>query len=330
MTEHSNSVAGKICWVLTDGKPGMENQCLGLAEALGLNPDVKRVAPRFPWRVLPPHLWFGALHAPGPDGDVLSPPWPDLLIATGRQTVALSIAIKRLAGNRVFTVQIQNPVISAARFDLVATPRHDRLTGENVIVTEGALHRITPDRLAAEAGKFRDRLAGLPNPRVAVLIGGSNGQYRMTRKSAEALADRVAGLANNQGAGLMVTTSRRTGAENEAILRDRLAGLSADIWDGAGDNPYFGYLGLADAIVVTGDSVSMVSEACATGKPVYVFDLEGGSEKFRRFHENLRARGFTRPFTGSLENWNYTPLRDTESVADEIRRRIDALNAKAA
>ena len=330
MTEHSDPVAGKVCWVLTDGKAGMENQCLGLAEALGLDPEIKRIAPRFPWRFLPPDLWFGALHAPGPDGDTLSPPWPDLLIATGRQTVALSIAIKRLVGNRIFTVQIQNPVIGATRFDLVATPRHDRMTGGNVIVTEGALHRITPDRLTAEAEKFRGGLSGLPQPRIAVLIGGSNGQYRMTRKSTEALADRLAVLARDHGAGLMVTASRRTGAENEATLRERLAGHSAEIWNGAGDNPYFGYLGLADAIVVTGDSVSMVSEACATGKPVYVFDLEGGSEKFRRFHDNLRERGFTRPFTGSLEIWDYTPLRDTELVADEIRRRIDALGAKAA
>jgi len=330
MTKKSDSGTGIRCWVLTDGKPGMENQCLGLAEALGLDPEVKRVAPRFPWRILPPHLWFQALRAPGPDGDSLSPPWPDLLIATGRQTVALSIAIKRLAGNRVFTVQIQNPVINANRFDLVATPRHDRLTGENVIVTEGALHRITPERLAREAEIFRDRLAGLGRPLVAVLIGGSNGQYRMTRQSTEALANGLADLARDHGVGLMVTASRRTGVENEALLRERLAGLPAEIWDGTGDNPYFGYLGLADAIVVTGDSVSMVSEACATGKPVYVFDLEGGSDKFRRFHENLRERGFTRAFTGKLENWDYKPLRDTAHVADEIRRRIAALGLNEA
>lgn len=199
MTENSDSVAGMRCWVLTDGKPGMENQCLGLAEALGLEPDVKRIAPRFPWRLLPPHLWFSALRAPGPDGDILSPPWPDLLIATGRQTVALSIAIKRLCGDRIFTVQIQNPVINARKFDLVATPRHDRLTGENVIVTEGALHRITQDRLASEGEIFKERLAGLGHPRIAVLIGGSNGQYRMTRQSTELLADGLAGLARNQG-----------------------------------------------------------------------------------------------------------------------------------
>ncbi len=327
MTENSDSVARMSCWVLTDGKPGMENQCLGLAEALGLDPDIKRVAPRFPWRALPPHLWFGALRAPGPDGDVLSPPWPDLLIATGRQTVALSIAIKRLCGDRIFTVQIQNPVISAGRFDLVVTPRHDRLSGENVIVTEGALHRITPERLAAEAEIFRDRLAGLGRPLVAVLIGGSNRQYRMTEKSTEMLADRLAGLTRDHGAGLMVTASRRTGAENEAKLRERLAGLPAEIWDGAGANPYFGYLALAEAIIVTSDSVAMTSEACATGKPVFVIELPGGSVKFERFHDGLATAGCTRAFTdavaaGGLATWRYTPLGETASVAGEVRRRI--------
>jgi uncharacterized protein len=324
MTKNSDSVAGMSCWVLTDGKPGMENQCLGLAEALGLDPKVKRVTSRFPWRFLPPQFWFNALWAPGPKGDILSPPWPDLLIGSGRQSVALSIAIKRLCGDRIFTVQIQNPVIDSRKFDLVATPRHDGLTGENVIVTEGALHRITPERLTSEGELFKDRLAGLGHPRIAVLIGGSNGQFRMTRQSTESLADGLAGLVRNHGAGLMVTASRRTGAENEAVLRDRLKGLSAEIWDGSGANPYFGYLGLADAILVTGDSVSMVSEACATGKPVYVFDLEGGSDKFRRFHENMRERNFTRPFQGELKDWDYTPLQDTARVAEEIRRRIAA------
>lgn len=302
----------------------MENQCLGLAEALGLDPVVKRVAPRLPWRALPPHLWFGALAAPGPEGDGLAPPWPELLIATGRQTVALSIAIKRRAGRATFTVQIQNPVLSPARFDLVIVPRHDRLTGDNVFVTEGALHRVTPARLATEADRFRDVLAALPRPLVAVLVGGANRQYRMPPAVAEKLADGLRRLAEHHGAGLVVTPSRRTGTDNEAILRRALAGAPAVVWDGAGDNPYFGYLGLADAIVVTGDSVSMVSEACATGKPVYVFDLEGGSDKFYRFHDNLLAHGHTRPFTGVLEPWDSAPLDDTGRAGEEVRRLFAA------
>ncbi|MBT5646243.1 MAG: hypothetical protein HOJ41_00140, partial [Rhodospirillaceae bacterium] len=95
-------------------------------------------------------------------------------------------------------------------------------------------------------------------------------------------------------------------------------------WDGSGDNPYFGLLGLADAIVVTADSVSMVSEACATGKPVHVIELDGGSAKFARFHEALRRAGITRPFNGTLESWTYDAPDDTARVAAEIVHRISS------
>ena len=310
------------CWVLSDGKPGMRNQCIGLAEALGVGFAVKTIRARLPWRILPPQLWLSPLSAPGSEGDGLRPPWPELLIATGRQTVALSLAIKRAIAERTFTVQIQNPAHALARFDLVVAPRHDELAGDNVIVTEGALHRVTAERLAQEGEQFRALLEHLPRPLVAVLIGGSNRQYRFTRDGARRLAAGLADLGRRHGAGLAITTSRRTGAANERLLRDALGEADAYFWDGAGANPYFGFLGLADAIVATSDSVSMVSEACATGKPVYIFDLDGGSGKFRRFHGNLRRRGMTRAFTGTVESWSYEPLDDTGRVADEIRRRM--------
>ena len=300
----------------------MENQCLGLAEALGMAPVVKRIVARFPWSVLPPQLWFAPFSAPGTGGDMLAPPWPDLLIATGRPTVALSIAIRRASRGRTFTVQIQNPTVDPGRFDLVVAPAHDGLAAENVIATIGALHRITSARLAEDADRFRPRLRHLPRPLVAVLIGGSNAQYRMTPAVAERLADDLARLAIVHKAGLLVTPSRRTGKRNEGLIRDKLAGLPVEIWDGSGENPYFAYLGLADAVVVTGDSVSMVSEACATGKPVYVFDLDGGSKKFRSFHAGLRAKGITRPFSGELSQWTYEPLDDMRRVAEEVRRRM--------
>lgn len=311
-------------WVLSDGKPGMENQCLGLAEALDLDAVIKRVKTRFPWSVLPPQLWLRALAAPGRKGDPVAPPWPDLLIASGRKSVALSVAIRRASGGRTFTVQIQNPTVPPDRFDLVVVPRHDRLSGPNVIVTEGALHRVTPQRLSAEAERFRNSLSNLPRPLVAVLIGGSNGQYRMTRAATERLGDALIRMARKYGAGLAVTPSRRTGKDNEARLRRKLSDAPAVMWDGAGDNPYFGYLGLADAIVVTCDSVSMASEACSTGKPVYVFDLDGGSRKFRAFHRRLRDRGITRRFSGELAQWTYETLDDTARVAETIRRRLGA------
>ncbi len=307
------------CWVLTDGKAGMESQCLGLAEALRLSPQVKRISPRFPWSILPPQLWAAPLRSPGAGGDLLSPPWPDLLIATGRQTVAPALAIRKSSGSSTITVQIQNPTVTPARFDLVIAPRHDGIKGDNVVETLGALHRITPTRLARHSAKFIDRYRALPRPLVAVLIGGTNKQYRMTGTSSDQLANLLVQVAEQQGVGLAMTASRRTGDDNIRYLRQRLSGLPADIWDGTGDNPYFGMLGLSDAIVVTSDSVNMVSEACATGKPVYVFHLEGGSAKFDRFHQVLEESGITRPFSGTIEHWEYEPPDDMNRAADAVR-----------
>ena len=312
------------CWVVTDGKPGMENQCLGLAEALGLTPVVKRVQLRSPWRQLSPYLRVGNRFAAGPEGDPIEPPWPDLLIGTGRKAIAPSLAVRKASGGRTYTVQIQDPMISPRHFDMVVVPRHDRLRGPNVLVTRGALHRVTPRILAEAAQRHAARLAHLPHPRVAVLIGGNNGVYALTPTIMGEVASTLADLARQHGAGLMVTPSRRTGADNEAILRARLRDLPAEVWDGTGENPYFAYLGLADVVVVTCDSVSMTSEACSTGKPVYVIELEGGSPKFRAFHDGLYQDGITRRFTGELERWTYTPMDETRIVADALRDRLAA------
>jgi len=305
-------------WVVTDGIIGTEKQCIGLAERIGLPFAVKRIKVRAPWRWLPPQTWLMPLAAIDPAGDRLDPPWPDLLIASGRKAVAPSIAIRRLSRGRTFTVQIQNPAVSLDNFDLVVAPRHDRLTGPNVISTAGALHGLTPEVLARAAERVAGQVEGLPRPLVLVLVGGANRVYRFGVAEAQSLA---ADLAKLHGT-LLVTTSRRTGAEQARALIAGLPPGRAIVWDGGGDNPYPGWLGLADAVVVTGDSVNMVTEACAAGRPVYVVELPGGSAKFRAFHELMRAEGHTRPFTGRLEDWTPARLDDTEHVAAVIRDRL--------
>lgn len=270
---HSTISGSLTCWVVSDGKPGMENQCIGLAEALGLTPVVKRVRLRSPWRQLSPFLRLGNRFAVGPEGDSIRAPWPDLMIGSGRQAIAPLLAASKQSRGRTFTVYIQDPQINPRYFGLVVVPRHDRLRGPNVMATRGALHRVTPKLLAEAAQRHAPRLADLPHPRVAVLIGGTNGVYALTPTIMGDVAEKLSELARSKGAGLMVTPSRRTGADNEAILRARLNGLPAEVWDGTGENPYFAYLGLADAVVVTCDSVSMTSEACSTGKPVYVIEI---------------------------------------------------------
>jgi mitochondrial fission protein ELM1 len=313
--------AAMLCWVITDGKAGMESQCVGLAETLDLVPVVKRTRLRSPWRQLSPTILRDApMRALSVRGDGLAPPWPDILIATGRQSVLPSLLVDRESGHRTFRIQIQNPTIDPRRFDLIVVPRHDRLRGENVIVTRGALHRVNATRLDQARDHFATRLGALPHPRIAVLIGGNNDVFRMTPEVIARLADQLAALARDGGS-LMVTASRRTGAENEALLRQKLAGVTGEVWDGTGENPYFGYLAHADAILVTEDSVNMVSEAAATGKPVHLVSLVGGSAKFRRFREALEKDGVVRPFAGRIEHWTYPVADDMEAVARAVRER---------
>jgi uncharacterized protein len=308
-------------WAIHDGKVGMASQVLGLAEAVGWPFVEKRLAIRAPWRHLVPALWFQPLAAPGADGDRLDPPWPDLVIGCGRNAVAPALAVKRASGGRSFWVQIQDPRFARSRADLLVVPSHDPAQGPNVMTTLGAVHRVTSERLAAGARRFAPLLAHLPRPLVAVLIGGDNRVYRLTPERFSKLAADLAALAQG-GAGLAITPSRRTSAAAFAELRERLEGLPAFIWDGTGENPYFGMLGLADAIVVTADSVNMVSEAAATGQPVHVVELDGGSKKFARFHRAMAEAGITRPFRGTIETWRYRPPDETARAAALIRDRL--------
>lgn len=312
-------MSGKCCWTLTTGEAGMTSQAIGLAEAVGLPFEHKTVGLRRPWRWLPGHLCPGVLRGLTPGSDALSPPWPDLLISCGRRSGAVSIAIRRASAGRTLTVHIQDPQIPPRYFDWVVPPRHDGLSGPNVIPTRGALHRVTQDKLAEHAARHAERLAYLPRPLVAVLIGGSNRTCRLTPERSADIGRRLRDLARTHGVGLAVTPSRRTGADNSAALREALTGTPHFFWDGSGENPYFGLLGLADHIVVTGDSASMVSEACATGKPVYVIDLPGYGRRLQRFHDQLRREGVTRIFDGRLDSWHYEPINDTPQVAARIR-----------
>lgn len=163
---------------------------------------------------------------------------------------------------------------------------------------------------------------------MAVLIGGKSKAYDLTASRMQQLATQLLELATRHGAGLVVTTSRRTGAENEAILQRVLANTDAQIWDGAGENPYFGMLGSADYIVVTEDSASMVSEACFTGKPVYVAKMEGGSKRFEAMHRQFLESGYTRIFEGNLEHWDSQPLDETRRIAAIVRERVASHDSK--
>jgi mitochondrial fission protein ELM1 len=320
-TPSAEGADAPLVWVLHDGKAGMASQAMGLAEAAGFPLVEKSLAVRAPWAWLPPQLWVAPLAAVSDRGLPLRPPWPDVVIGCGRNTAAPALAIRAASGGRTVAAQVQDPGVGRNSFDLMVVPEHDRLRGSRIITSKGALHRVTPEKLAAARRQFPE-LAALPRPIIAVLIGGSNRAYRLTLDRLAAIADGIAACLRETGGGAVVTPSRRTGESGIALLRERLRGLPATIWDMTGDNPYFAYLATADAFLVTADSVSMVSEAAATGKPVHVIELDGGDAKFARFHAAMREADITRPFTGRIENWRYAPLDDTARAGATLRALV--------
>nr|WP_298215437.1 mitochondrial fission ELM1 family protein [Acidocella sp.] len=295
---------------------GLRAQALGLAEAAGFAPDLRPLRLRPGWGRVPASLWPHPRWAV--EREVLATPLPPVVIGTGGAGARVAAALRRPG---VRAVAIQHPRMNPARFDAILAARHDGLTGANVIVTRTALHRATPARLAAEGALWAPRFAHLPRPLAAVLLGGSNGRYHFGPAEAGILARQLAALMR-EGAGLILTPSRRTAPEAMAALRAALVPLGAWIWDFTGENPYFGMLACADAIIVTADSVSMVSEAVATSAPVLLARLPGRSARIGAFLAGLAAEGRVRDFAGRLELWNTAPLDDTEWAGRELRRRL--------
>jgi mitochondrial fission protein ELM1 len=249
----------------------------------------------------------------------LKAPKDELAITVGGAGGAVGAALRR-AGNQV--VQVQNPRVALKKFDLIIANPHDEITGTNVIIVRTALHRATQARLRAARELWLPRFAHLPRPLVGVLVGGSNGRYRLEQAEGEQLARDIAGIANRDHAGIIATPSRRTSPVVVNTLARALKPLGGWLWDMQGENPYYGILACAEMIIATVDSISMVSEAVATHAPVLLAELPGKSRRIEMFLRSLKEAGRARPFAGRLEYWPVLPLDDTEAAAGEVRRRL--------
>ena len=323
----TSSNACLVVWAVSDGRAGIEAQSLGLAEAVARRRPaeitVKRIEWRrplggLPWRLNPfPRSGLS-------QGSSIAPPWPDLWIAAGRATLPLSTRVRRWSGGRTFVVQTQDPRTASDRFDLVVPPLHDRLTGPNVLPIIGSPNRVTPERITEDLARFAQLVSPLVRPRIGVLIGGRSRAFDLPPERAAAMGDEIAAAVMQAGGSILATFSRRTPEPARAVLASRLEKLPGVIWDGTGDNPYFAFLGGADHLLATEDSVNIATEAASTGKPVHILAMTGGSPKFTRFHEGLRAHGASRPFTGAFETWTYPPLAESDRAAVEVLRRLDA------
>ena len=314
--ERPNDEAASI-WSLSDGRAGNVRQADALAHALGAA-DTVTLQPRWPWRTCAPRRLPGSEHAFGPAFARAAA--PALAIGCGRQA-ALATRVLGARGSR--SVQILDPRIDPAHWDLLVVPQHDRLRGANVLTTLGSLNPVDDAWLDNARAAFCD-YGDLPQPRTAVLLGGSSRHVRFNRMSFEVLASRLEAALARDGGSVLLTTSRRTPRELRLALRNRYAETPGTTWLGPqdGPNPYAGMLAWADRIVCSPDSVNMISEACATRAPVHVFDPTRAQGRLREFLDSLLASGRIRAMDGVLAPFDVDPLRETARIAAEIRRRL--------
>lgn len=309
-------------WTITDGRAGNVRQAVALASALKLGAHQPLVlVPRAPWRWLAPRAVPGAVHGYGDAFAALAAAPPALAIGCGRQAAGALRELRR-RGSKV--VQILDPRIGARHWDLLVVPEHDTLRGENVLTLLGSLNPVNDDWLACGRAAFAS-FSALPGPRTALLVGGPTPHAPWHEPDMVQVFQQVAAQLRAEGGSLLATTSRRTPPALVGALRSAFAELPHVIWGDGGDgvNPYAGLLGWANRVVVSPDSVNLLSEACATRMPVAVALATQAQGRLAQFQQALRERGRLQPrwlewqTTGRIE-----PLRETARVAGQVRMRL--------
>lgn len=286
--------------------------------------------------------------------ELLESDGPVLVVASGRDTAAAAAEVKRLAPEATFVVQIQHPRDDLSQYDLVVAPLHDfyglttaaareasgwreagrwaerwwrktEAPAKNVVLTAGALHIADPPLLRSAAATWHV-LAEFPKPLIVVNIGGPTRYCSYESDLIRQLACILKGMLREGGGSLSVSFSRRTPATMKQVLETELHGMdNVFIWDGQAPDPHLGNLAWADSFVVTADSVAMISEACSTGKPVYLIGADSSRWKLAEFLRNLGKRGAIRRLTESVNptsTWSYPPITDNADVATRVKAAV--------
>lgn len=303
--------------IISEDFAGMRAQAEGLVSRLSATSHFYPVRMRGLWRKLPTRLCLNPLKAAD---TIRLAPDTQWLLSVGGTGAAIGAALRRKTGLRL--VQIQNPRMSLDKFDLVIANYHDRISGPNVVQTRTALHGVTQNRLAKAREAWSERLRPADKPLLSVLLGGSNGRFRLGREEGRDIGRSLMQIARKHNMTLAITPSRRTNQQALDALKAEVIETQPFIWNGEGDNPYLGMLACADMIAVTTDSVSMISEAVATHAAVQIITLPGRSRRLTTFVKGLEALDRVRPLQQGCSHWEVSPLDDTEIAVDEVKKRL--------
>ncbi|MHA7873312.1 MAG: mitochondrial fission ELM1 family protein [Hyphococcus sp.] len=319
MTKEKHSVSPRV-WVLSDGKIGDLVQCRAVAERLSPAFEERRIAPRAPWAWVAPWGPPDPRDAPVKAGSPIAPPFPDVVVASGRRALPYARAVKRANGGRSLVIFLKDPRAGRHAADIIWAPAHDRLARGNVFSTLTSPHGIGSLLERARLNPA-PAIADLPHPMLGVVLGGTGGGALYDQAVAHDLARKIQHAAASF-ASVAVTPSRRTPDYLLGAVKEAVTGKNAVVWEGAGDNPYIDILANADTLIVTADSHNMMSEALATGTGVYVYRPPRLARKLDWFLSTLKARGAARFLNTSAEPFSIAPIDATDEIVGEIKRRL--------
>ena len=334
-TTKTNDEISQI-WVISDGTAGMRLQAIALGDALiaaGMKDQTSlediiikpswwlrhlpRLVPFLPTALLP--SWLGWI------AGRLSVDKPAIIITCGRRMAGTSIALNRLSKahtTRTRTIHIQDPRLPPCYFDILIVPQHDPARGANVLTSMASLNRLDMSKITDAANQLGEKWRALPAPRVAVLLGGTNQRYGISAMMAKDMACRLADFATKTRASLALIPSRRTPANLVTQLTAALGPLPYAVMDQVENNPYPGILGLVDAVIVTSDSINMISEATITGLPVLIAEWQSETGRIGEFHDAMMAAGHIAPMRDQLPQDGFTPLIEMPAIVKSVLARL--------
>jgi len=290
-----------LAWCVTDGAAGNVSQVKGLASAMNLIYQEKKVILRFPWSHLPPGFFPIFDFAIKNKSDFMADRYPKYVITSGRKSIYLSLLLKRKLKDKVKTIHIQDPKINPKLFDHIIAPEHDHIKGPNVIKSKLAINHINEELMSSEAIKFNEDFKSLNKPIVTLILGGKSNNYTFDKAALNRLSMKIDKIIENNSVSLVILFSRRT----DKFIKDFIAKKYSEdhlVWTNSQKNPYIALLKLSSCLICTGDSVSMISEAIYSRKPVYIFRLKSKKKNNRidLFNEKLLALSYTKELSSNL------------------------------
>ena len=307
--------------LLTEGMHGMISQVEGMAKALKTDFSHKTVRLSFPWNLIPPKFT--------PISNIIlkdkiyidDNKIPDLIISCGRKSVVPSIFLKK-KNPKIFTIHIQDPKVNLRNFDAIVCPEHDSLEGDNIYISKGAIHYITTSEIIKAKSYLVDKIKS--DKIVSLILGGPNKYYKFDKNQLVTIFNTIKSKFVSKGYKIIVIPSMRTPREIIDLATKEI-GESGYVENKVDKQAYLSAYALAEYIVVTCDSISMISEAATSGKPIFVAHMKAkkNNYRFKRFLDLFKKIGITRDLGENIETWSYDKYNESQRIALELKNKIE-------